>query len=382
MTGRAIIIGGGPAGCSTAIHLARRGWCCVIVESREFPRRKVCGEFISPAASAVLESLLPYERLVALGARRVSEFVVECGEREARWRMPSEAWVLSRATLDDALLESSRAEGVDVVQPARAARVVCDARGARVELEGGRVLEGEIVVHADGLGRLDAREGVLGGVMGMRRGVVGRKCHVRLPSSAARGGLRMRACHGAYIGMVEVEEGLTTIALVARSSLVERFRGDADAMLRACWSGFDPSWREGEWLSCGVARGAYRRSSHERAFRAGNAAAAVEPVGGEGIGLGLWSGMALADALSSVVTDGRGASERCEMAQRAYAGAYRRRLRLRGPACALAALLLERPELVRAAWPMLASGLGSMVFDPWWRLTGKPSCGAAWLQPE
>jgi len=43
-----IIAGAGPAGASTAIHLARRGTKVLLVEQKKFPREKLCGEFISP----------------------------------------------------------------------------------------------------------------------------------------------------------------------------------------------------------------------------------------------------------------------------------------------------------------------------------------------
>src|SRR5262249_19325820 len=43
----ALVIGGGPAGSTAARLLSRAGWSVVMVEKTLFPRRKVCGEFIS-----------------------------------------------------------------------------------------------------------------------------------------------------------------------------------------------------------------------------------------------------------------------------------------------------------------------------------------------
>ena len=42
----AIIVGGGPSGATSAILLAKAGWRVAVVERAQFPRRKVCGEFI------------------------------------------------------------------------------------------------------------------------------------------------------------------------------------------------------------------------------------------------------------------------------------------------------------------------------------------------
>ena len=43
----ALIVGAGPAGSAAARLLAQAGWSVALVEKAEFPRRKVCGEFIS-----------------------------------------------------------------------------------------------------------------------------------------------------------------------------------------------------------------------------------------------------------------------------------------------------------------------------------------------
>ncbi len=53
----AIIIGAGPAGCASALFLHRAGNQVIVLDRAIFPRDKVCGEFISPAADSILEKL-------------------------------------------------------------------------------------------------------------------------------------------------------------------------------------------------------------------------------------------------------------------------------------------------------------------------------------
>ena len=118
------VIGAGPAGCAAAIGLASRGMRVVLVERTAFPRVKVCGEYISPAATGCLESLLSQAELLAAGARRVGVYALELDERCVEWRTPHDAWSLSRASLDDALVARARAEGVEVLQPVRVLGVV------------------------------------------------------------------------------------------------------------------------------------------------------------------------------------------------------------------------------------------------------------------
>ncbi|HTT07381.1 MAG TPA: FAD-dependent oxidoreductase, partial [Gammaproteobacteria bacterium] len=53
----AVVIGGGPAGSTAALRLVLAGWTVALVEKSSFPRRKVCGEFISATTLPLLRAL-------------------------------------------------------------------------------------------------------------------------------------------------------------------------------------------------------------------------------------------------------------------------------------------------------------------------------------
>src|SRR5713226_2814183 len=68
----AVIIGGGPAGCSAAISLSQRGARVLVLEEKRMPRGKLCGEFITPEGFATLERLGVMDRMLAAGAQKIS----------------------------------------------------------------------------------------------------------------------------------------------------------------------------------------------------------------------------------------------------------------------------------------------------------------------
>lgn len=371
----AAVIGAGPAGCAAAITLARADWSVDLYEAKPFPRIKVCGEFVSPAAAGVLESLIPPEALRRAGAARVGSFTLALPDGRSRTRaLPAPGWALSRAALDDALLQRARSAGVRILQPVAVRDVDIEDDAVRVDLVRGDPIDADVVVHADNAGRFDRRRG-MPAPRPAAPGLVGLKCHFRPPAPIE--GVHIRAARGGYIGLISVERGLATCALVTRAAIVKAHAGDHDAVVRSLWGEpsdsrrdpcpVTPDRREGEWMASGVPRSSYITPESWRSFRVGNAAAAVDPVGGEGIGLALWSGDALGRALGAAP---RWNGTTLRRLQRDHARRYLARLRFRRPGCYLASACVSRPGLVRTVWPLLA--LGPAPWWAWFAATGKP----------
>jgi len=76
-----LVIGGGPAGSASALFLSGYGYKVALLDQATFPRDKVCGEFISPAADVILERLGVLSEIEALSPVRLRGVAISSYEK-------------------------------------------------------------------------------------------------------------------------------------------------------------------------------------------------------------------------------------------------------------------------------------------------------------
>jgi flavin-dependent dehydrogenase len=124
MSGTAsIVVGGGLAGSAFAIELARHGRSVVVLEKTAGAHHKVCGEFLSAEAQALLAGL--GLDVWQHGARPASVLGLEFGDRNERVTLPFRGAGLSRFRLDQALLDLAVRAGAQVIRGANVLRLEC-----------------------------------------------------------------------------------------------------------------------------------------------------------------------------------------------------------------------------------------------------------------
>src|SRR3954468_11225379 len=137
-----LVVGGGPAGASTAYWLARAGHSVCVVERKTFPRDKTCGDGLTPRAVHQLQemglgpSLERFHRYD--GLRAIAHGI----SLELEWPQhpiyPSYGYVVKRRDLDDRVAGHADAAGAVLGQGTEAVQPVIEeglARGAVVKVK-------------------------------------------------------------------------------------------------------------------------------------------------------------------------------------------------------------------------------------------------------
>lgn len=165
-----IVVGAGPAGSSTAYHLASQGLDVLLLEKTAFPREKVCGDGLTPRAVKQLHDMNIDTSREAGWLPNKGLRIVGGGHRlELPWPdltdFPPYGLVRSREDFDEILARQAQAAGARLLERTRVVGPILDERtgrvlGVKARPDGGaRGAEIEyrapVVVAADGVsGRL------------------------------------------------------------------------------------------------------------------------------------------------------------------------------------------------------------------------------------
>ena len=109
-----IVIGGGLGGLCSTLHLSLKGLKVLLIEKHEYPKHKVCGEYISNEVLLYLNALGfdPFE----FGAKAISDFTLSTpGSRSVKTQLPLGGFGISRYCIDWELAKKAQAAGAEIV---------------------------------------------------------------------------------------------------------------------------------------------------------------------------------------------------------------------------------------------------------------------------
>jgi geranylgeranyl reductase family protein len=363
-----IVVGAGPAGAATAILLAERGWSVALLDKAAFPRPKICGEYLSPEASRILDRLGVLKTVDQAGAQplRGMRIVAPDGTvlegvypTTGPWRgYRDHALAVPRGKLDRILVERAKSFPVDVRERHRVTGLLTENEriaGVRAQDEDGRGLElrARLVVGADG------RSSVVASSLGLVRPHPLRRMalvqHVALEGLGDRGEIFIDPPDYAILN--PVLPGVVNLGLVVPLAHAAPWSGRLETFFRARLkqlrhlaprlAGMEPA---GRLMAMGPLAYRVGEPRVDGVLLAGDAAGFYDPFTGEGLFTALRSAELLADTAHSALTLG----DLSTAALAPYARARNRELAAKSRVTRGIQLLIARRGLANVAAHALA----------------------------
>lgn len=371
MNGKALVVGGGPAGASAALGFLRAGYDVTLLEQRNHWLGRVCGAFLDAEAVRHLRWLGVFNEMIVAGATNVPTSVVTT-ERGTVVRVHTRqagdsGWGLPRQDLEEILIKSVvRSGGLVKI----GTRVLSYQKDGAEWVVLTRDLEGTTAFRAKHLVLSDGRFSSLTGVLPKkRRGWFG--WNAAFAGVAQEPGeMSMHFYPGGYVGVLTFRDGTTNVCGLRYQRNGEHEGWDkvySDALEQ------QPRFREllggarrvSEWRGVGPLPFGRRKTLRGGPVLAGDAAAVGDPFMGEGIGRALGAGPMIFQALEK-----SGAHASDDIFLREYARLWRESYNARfaigfwmrllmgpgpffGPALEF---IIRRPALMHKAMPLFHLG--------------------------
>ena len=384
----ALIIGAGPAGATVALALAKAGWCVAIIEKKKFPRRKVCGEFISATSLPLLFKLGISDLYLSKGGPEVRRVGLFAGDSILTSQMPSMSastyqWgrALGREHLDSALLAAAVEAGATLWQPAHIEKLQREQSlftANIITAESVQPISAKVVIRAHGSWERENLQQSKGDHQ--PSDLLAFKAHFT-ESALASDLMPLLAFPGGYGGLAHTDSGRVTLSCCIRRDKLEAIRqhnlgvpaGEVvfQHIMNNCAGvrlALSQAKREGSWLAAGPIRPGIRQRYADGLFYVGNIAGEAHPVVAEGISMAMQSAWLLSEILIKHQKEILDNNDR-EEAGAEYAKQWSQHFAMRIRAAAVFSWLAMNPRATAMVLPFVKLFPGLLTFGA--KLSGK-----------
>ena len=358
-----IIIGGGLAGLTAAIGLRNFGVSVLLIEKHDFPRHKVCGEYVSNEVLPILEAfgLDPF----SWGAVAIEQFrLVNQGGQWAEWTLPLGGFGISRHRLDEELYKEAQRRGVKFLLNEEVVAVAKEGFQTMVKTRSKAEFHAELVLGTYGKRSvLDSSKRSLD--KRKKAAYVGVKAHYRGDFDSRLVGIYN--FEGGYCGVSKNEMGLLNICYLANYESFKRFRKLDDfeqevlgknPELKQVLNGSELAWEK----RLAISQFHFEQNPlvQGQLLMAGDSASMIHPLCGNGMGMAMVSARILTQLIAEHYLTGVGLTssnaekdKRRRAVERAYERCWKETFSKRLRTGKALAFLMDRPLLLDLAVPLV-----------------------------
>ncbi|HET6244117.1 MAG: NAD(P)/FAD-dependent oxidoreductase [Bacteroidetes bacterium] len=213
-----IITGGGVAGLSFAILSAKSGLSVLVIEKGQYPKHKVCGEYISMESFDFLLQLgVPLE---TMDLPRINNFVLTSHNgSKATCKLDKGGFGLSRYKLDNLLAEIAVENGVKLLTGHKVTEIAYQEDEYLVATHLQKKEKAKLVVGAYGrISGLDNIPNI------QQEKYIGVKYHI--DKGPVDDTIEIHTFRGGYCGISKIEDNKYCLCYLAKASDIKPFKGD------------------------------------------------------------------------------------------------------------------------------------------------------------
>jgi menaquinone-9 beta-reductase len=286
-----VIIGGGLAGLVSAIHLSGAGLRVTLIEKNEYPKHKVCGEYISNEVLPYLQHLGadPFSK----GAKKINRFLLSTTRgKTIETKLPLGGFGISRYTLDHFLLQKALQNGCAVLQQT-VTDVTFNSDLFHISTKEGTNLQAKTVIGAFGK-RSNMDVTLNRSFISNRSPFVAVKTHMR--GSFPDDMVALHNFDGGYCGLSQVENGNINVCFISNYKSFQQYRNIEtfkqqvmfrNSSLRSALEGAEPVFAEP--LSISQVSFSNKSTIENHMLMCGDAAGMIHPLCGNGMAMAIHS---------------------------------------------------------------------------------------------
>ncbi len=295
------IIGGGLAGLALAIDLQKRAIQVLVIEKGNYPRHKVCGEYISMESFNYLHEICP--NLIDWRLPHMSQFkLTSTGILEFKTTLDLGGFGISRHLLEELLFNEAKKQGVQFMLLTKALAVIVNENDYQVNTASGNFLADIVCIATGRKSNVKSKAD-----KGLQQGTnyIGFKYHVKLKRDTNF--IEIHNFPGGYCGVSGIEDDKTCICYIVNAQKLKRVNNSIAELEKTVLNQNQhlkkifnaASFLFKEPLSISGINFNIKRPVEDDTFYLGDAAGCIAPVTGNGMSMALRSASVLANQLDT-----------------------------------------------------------------------------------